>query len=98
MKVPFASQCLLLALLGPREMSDLSPQSRSKRILIRSLSRPLTRKNDGSGTGTTGHGDDGDGGRGFTVLDLQPERREETCASPLSGRPDIESASSDDRF
>jgi hypothetical protein len=28
----------LVALLGPREMSDLSPQSETKRTLIRSLS------------------------------------------------------------
>jgi hypothetical protein len=31
-------ECLVLALLGPREMSDLSPQSETKRTLIRSLS------------------------------------------------------------
>ena len=30
--------CRFLALLGPREMSDLSPQSGPKRTLIRSLS------------------------------------------------------------
>jgi len=30
--------CRFLALLGPREMSDLSPQSEAKRTLIRSLS------------------------------------------------------------
>jgi hypothetical protein len=32
----------LVALLGPREMSDLSPQSGPKQTLIRSLSRTLT--------------------------------------------------------
>jgi hypothetical protein len=31
-------ECRLLALLGPREMSDLSPQSETKRTLIKSLS------------------------------------------------------------
>src|SRR5262245_4748163 len=36
----FCCKCMsrLLALLGPREMSDLSPQSGPKRTLIRSLS------------------------------------------------------------
>jgi hypothetical protein len=31
--------CRLLALLGPREMADLSPQSKPKQTLSRSLSR-----------------------------------------------------------
>src|SRR5262249_46334700 len=38
LKQTLAKGCQLLALLGPREMSDLSPQSETKRTLIRSLS------------------------------------------------------------
>src|SRR5262245_33903809 len=46
----------VMALLGPREMSDLSPQSGPKRSLIRSLSplaiRPWDRFRDGYGYGS----------------------------------------------